>query len=153
MKEARSLSVLGMLLLLCSADLVAQPLPEGEYYGGQTFSPEVELILAGGNALLAGYNGYLLAQNRRRSFPGGLAVITGAISLSIGFREEANYPTLDLALGAAAVLAGAAQMLLNRRFLRQGKRTFIQPALQMQPGVLRDGADARPALRLLFAAR
>ena len=103
--------VLLLTLFAGFATVGAQPLPDGEFYGDQQFDPTVEVLVAAGNGLLAGYNGYLLLRGRRRQFVAGAAVILGSIGLAIGLRDEANYPTADLLFGAAAVTAGAAQML------------------------------------------
>lgn len=107
----------GLVLLLLAAlvatsfPVAAQPLPDGEFYGEQQFDPTVEILLATGNGLLAGYNGYLLLRGKRRHFVAGAAVILGSIGIAIGMRDGANYPTADLAFGGLAVAAGAAQLI------------------------------------------
>lgn len=106
-----------LMLIVCLAQPMtssAQDLPDGDLFGEQQFSPTIEIMLAAGNGLLAGYNGFMYARGMRRDFVAGLSVITGSIGLAIGLREGANYPQVDVITGVAAILAGGAQLLLRQ---------------------------------------
>ena len=109
-------------------------------------------MLAVGNGVLAGYNGLLLYQRRRRHFAAGSAVILGSIALAIGMRDGANYPTADIAFGAAAVATGAAHLLIMGRqshphpLLRSGGYGFsVTPTALSSPV-----QPTRPAMSLVI---
>lgn len=130
----------------------AQNLPEGDFYGEQEFSPTVEVLLAAGNGVLAAYNGYLFTRGFRRDLPAGLAVVTGAIAVSIGMRDGANYPAADLAFGTAAIVAGGAQLLFRRAWpgsFHLGNHELTVDAVPVSPA----SEAPVPGLRILITAR
>ena len=142
------LPILALLLFACTSAsrTYGQQVPDGDFFNEQSFSPAVEIAVATGNGLLASYNGYLLLRNRRRHFAAGAAVILGAVGIAIGSREGANYPTADLAFGAAAVLAGGANILLHHMTWYRDPGVGAGSRVTAIPALAHDGERLRPSL-------
>lgn len=91
-------------------------LPQGDPYSEQQISSTVEVLLGVGNIGITAMNAWQLRSNRRNDLIAGLGVISGGVGIALGLHEAANYRTLDLIAGAAAVLSGGFAML----YLRSG---------------------------------
>lgn len=135
--------------ILSAVQVRAQETPDGDFFGPVPISPAVELVLAGANGVLAGYNALLLYENRRRQFAAGAAVITGTIGIILGTRDGANYPVADLILGGAALVAGGANLLIMR-----APRMPLPPSFQVTAALVRSPeGDVVPGLVARVAAR